>query len=200
MSVKVLIQMELDELMNKYGSDKARNEYVPMYHSFLKNLRWTPIELLEIGIGTMIPGAASSMVGYSLPGYAPGGSLRAWRDYFPRGKIMGIDVQPDTQFVEERIQTALADSSSKEQLDLVLGNRTFDVIIDDGLHYDETQVKTMQNLWHRVRPGGYYVIEDITVWSRIPTEFRSQIEAIVGSDGFFFLTEKKNVLIVSRKE
>jgi hypothetical protein len=200
MPVRVHIQMELDELMNKYGSDKARNEYVPMYHSFLKTLREKPIELLEIGIGTMIPGVASSMVGYSLPGYAPGGSLRAWRDYFPRGRIMGIDVQPDTQFVEDRIQTALADSSSKEQLDGVLGDRTFDVIIDDGLHYDETQVKTMQNLWHRVRPGGFYVIEDITVWSRIPTEFRSQIDAIIGSDGFFFLTEKKNVLIASRKQ
>lgn len=191
--------MELDELMNKYGSDKARNGYVPMYHSFLKHMRHEPVELLEIGIGTMIPGVASSMVGYSLPGYAPGGSLRAWRDYFPTGMIMGIDVQPDTQFLEDRIQTALADSSSKEQLDRVLGDRTFDVIIDDGLHYDETQVKTMENLWHRVRPGGYYVIEDITEWSRIPTQFRSRIEQIVGSDGFFFLTEKKNVLIASRK-
>jgi hypothetical protein len=191
--------MELDELMNKYGSDKARNGYVPIYHSFLKHMRTRPIDLLEIGIGTMIPGAASSMVGYSLPGYAPGGSLRAWRDYFPEGSIVGIDVQPDTQFVEDRIETFLADSSSKEGLDSVLEDRKFDVIIDDGLHYDETQVKTMQNLWARVRPGGYYVIEDITVWSRIPTEFRTQIEAIVGNDAFFYLTEKKNVLVASRK-
>jgi len=192
--------MELDELMNKYGSDKARNGYVPMYHSFLKHLRDRPVELLEIGIGTMIPGVPSSMVGYSLPGYAPGGSLRAWRDYFPNGMITGIDVQPDTQFVEDRIQTCLADSSSKDQLERVLGNRIFDVIIDDGLHYDETQVKTMENLWPRVRPGGYYIIEDITEWSRIPTQFRSRIAQIVGSDGFFFLTEKKNVLIASRKQ
>lgn len=192
--------MDLDELMNKYGSDKTRNGYVPIYHSFLKTLRSKPVELLEIGIGTMIPGVPSSMVGYSLPGYAPGGSLRAWRDYFPNGMILGVDVQPDTQFVEDRIQTALADSSSKEQLDQVLGDRTFDIIIDDGLHWDETQVKTMENLWHRVRPGGYYVIEDITGWSRIPAEFRPQIEAIVGSDGFFFLTEAKNILIASRKQ
>jgi SAM-dependent methyltransferase len=191
--------MELDELMNMYGSDKARNGYVPMYHSFLKHLRDRPIDLLEVGIGTMIPGVPSSMVGYSLPGYAPGGSLRAWRDYFPNGHIVGVDIQPDTQFTDARIQTYLADSSSKERLDIVLENRMFDVIIDDGLHYDETQVKTMENLWHRVRPGGYYVIEDITEWSRIPNQFRSRIEAIVGSDGFFFLTEKKNVLIASRK-
>ena len=191
--------MDLDELMNKYGSDKTRNGYVPMYHSFLKHLRSTPIQLLEVGIGTMIPGAPSSMVGYSLPGYAPGGSLRAWRDYFPQGEIVGVDIQHDTQFVEERIQTFLADSSSKEQLDGVLGIRTFDVIIDDGLHYDETQVKTMENLWARVRPGGYYIIEDVTEWSRIPTSFRTRIETILGNDGFFFLSEKKNFLIASRK-
>lgn len=191
--------MDLDELMNKYGSDKTRNGYVPMYHSFLKNLRSNPVHLLEVGIGTMIPGAPSSMVGYSLPGYAPGGSLRAWRDYFPQGEIVGVDIQQDTQFVEERIQTFLADSSSKEQLDAVLGYRTFDVIIDDGLHYDETQMSTLENLWARVRPGGYYIIEDVTEWSRIPTSFRTRIERILGNDGFFFLTEKKNFLIASRK-
>jgi trans-aconitate methyltransferase len=191
--------MDLDQLMNKYGSDKTRNGYVPMYHSFLKHLRSTPIQLLEVGIGTMIPGAPSSMVGYSLPGYAPGGSLRAWRDYFPQGEIVGVDIQEDTQFVEERIQTFLADSSSKEQLDSVLGTRTFDVIIDDGLHYDETQMTTLENLWARVRPGGYYIIEDVTEWSRIPTQFRNRIESILGNDGFFFLTEKKNFLIASRR-
>ena len=52
----------------------------------------------------------------------------------------------------------------------------FDVIIDDGLHYDETQVVTMENLWARVRPGGYYIIEDVTEWSRIPTSYRHRIE------------------------
>ena len=114
------------------------------------------------------------------------------------GTIVGVDVQPDTQFTEERIETYLADSGNKAQLDAVLGDRMFDVIIDDGLHYDETQVQTMKNLWHRVRPGGYYVIEDITTWSRIPTEFREQIASLIGSDGFFFLTELKNVLIASR--
>jgi SAM-dependent methyltransferase len=191
--------MELDELMNSYGSDKARNGYVPMYHSFMKALRDKPVDLLEIGIGTMIPGVQSSMVGYSLPGYAPGGSLRAWRDYFANGNIVGVDVQPDTQFQEERIQTYLADSSNREQLDAVLGLRTFDVIIDDGLHWDECQVNTMRNLWHRVRPGGFYVIEDITDNSRIPNEFRGRIAEIIGTDGFFFITEKKNFLIASRK-
>lgn len=189
---------ELGSLFTTYGSDKHRNEYTPMYHSILKHMRNKEIALLEIGIGTMIPGAPSSMVGYSLPGYAPGGSLRAWRDYFPNGKIVGADIQPDTQFSEDRITTVIADSSEKEQLDSALGDQTFDVIIDDGLHYDETQVQTLSNLWHRVRSGGFYITEDITVWSRIPTEFRDKISEIIGPDAVFFLTEKKNFMIISK--
>ncbi len=190
--------MELSELFNKYGSDKDRNGYTPMYHSILKHMQNNPVDVLEIGIGTMIPGVMSSMVGYALPGYAPGGSLRAWRDFFPNGNIMGADVQPDTQFSEDRITTVLADSGNREELDRMLGDRVFDLIIDDGWHWDENQVKTMNNLWHRVKPGGYYVIEDILPHARIATEFRQLIEAIVGNQGYFFLTEKKNVLIASK--
>jgi hypothetical protein len=188
---------ELGQLFARYGSDKDRNGYTPVYHSLLKHLRSRDIAILEIGIGTLIPGVPSSMVGYSLPGYAPGGSLRAWRDYFPTGQIVGVDIQPDTQFTEDRITTYLADSSKKDQLDAVLGDRTFDVIVDDGLHWDETQMQTLRNLWSRVRPGGFYIIEDITVWSRIPTDFRSQIPGIVGDSPFFF-TELKNVLVISK--
>jgi hypothetical protein len=189
---------DLGTLFNIYGSDKDRNGYTPMYHSILKHLRDCEIALLEVGIGTMIPGAPSSMVGYSLPGYAPGGSLRAWRDYFPKGKIVGADIQPDTQFSEDRITTVLADSSKMDQLDAALGDQTFDVVIDDGLHWDETQMQTLCNLWHRVRPGGFYITEDITEWSRIPTEFRSQISTIVGKGSPFFFSEKKNFLIISK--
>lgn len=190
---------ELGGLFNRYGSDKDRNGYTPIYHSLMKHLRTREVAVLEIGIGTMIPGVPSSMVGYSLPGYAPGGSLRAWRDYFPKGQIVGVDVQPDTQFTEERITTHLADSSNKDALDAVLGDRTFDLIIDDGLHYDVTQMQTLRNLWHRVRPGGFYVTEDITEWSRIPTEFRKEIVEIVGPTAPYWFSEKKNVLVVSRE-
>lgn len=190
--------MRLGDIFTHYGSDKEVNGYTPHYEALFKHIREQPIELLEIGIGTMIAGVQSSMVGYARPGYAPGGSLRAWRDYFPQGRITGGDVQPDTQFSEERIETFLANSMDKEALDAALGDRTFDIIIDDGLHWDESQCKTLENLWHRVKPGGYYIIEDVTVNSRIPTTFRERIAAAVGNDGIFFLTEKKNFLIITR--
>lgn len=95
---------------------------------------------MEIGIGTMIPGVYSSMVGYALPGYAPGGSLRAWRDFFHNGRIVGVDVQPDTQFTEDRVETFLCntvDAEASRQFFEKLEGRKFDVVLDDGAHYDE---------------------------------------------------------------
>jgi len=192
--------MQLGDLFNKYGSDKDRNGYTPYYDAIFKHMRNTPVTMLEIGIGTMIPDVHSSMVGYSLPGYAPGGSLRAWRDYFVNGQIMGSDVQPDTQFTEDRITTVLANSTVLAEVDTALGDKVFDIILDDGSHYDEDQIATLKNLWHRVKAGGFYIIEDIQPWSRISTEFRSIIAGIVGEDATFYLTEKKNVMIISKNK
>jgi hypothetical protein len=188
---------DLGSLFRKYGSDKDVNGYTPLYHSLFKHLREKPLEILEIGIGTLIPGAPSSMVGYAQPGYKPGGSLRAWRDYFPKATILGCDIQPDTQFTDDRITTMLCDSRREELLWPALGNRRFDIIIDDGSHWDECQRKTLQNLWRYVKPGGFYIIEDVTETSRIPTEFRKQIQDIVAGAPLFF-TEKKNICVISK--
>ena len=189
---------DLGALFRKYGSDKDVNGYTPHFHALFKHIREKPIDLLEIGIGTMIPGVPSSMVQFAQPGYKPGGSLRAWRDYFPNGHILGIDVQPDTQFTDERIETMLCDSRREEALWPLLEGRSFDIIIDDGSHWDECQQKTLQNLWRFVKPGGFYIIEDVTTTSRIPTTFREPIQNFVGANTPMFFTEKKNVLIISK--
>jgi len=38
----------------------------------------------------------------------------------------------------------------------------FDIILDDGDHWEINQLKTLKNLWHRLKPNGYYIIEDIS--------------------------------------
>ena len=116
-------EMDLAQLFRYYGTDKDINGYSSIYHTLFDHLRDRRIALLEIGIGTLIQGAPSSMVGYSLRNYRPGGSLRAWRDYFTNGTIHGVDVQPDTQFTdEERITTHICDSTDAEQVDLVMAS------------------------------------------------------------------------------
>jgi len=63
----------LGDLFNKYGSDKDRNGYSPYYDAIFKNLKQKPISMLEIGIGTMIPG------GFFLHGGLCPPRVRPWR-------------------------------------------------------------------------------------------------------------------------
>ena len=171
---------KLRELIDKYGSDKNQNEYTPIYHTIFSPIRTKNINLLEIGIGTMIEGVASSMVGYGGEQYKPGASLRAFRDFFPNSNIYGGDVQPDCMFEEDRIKTFLFDSSTKDYCDAILGDIKFDIIIDDGLHLAEAQLATFQNLWKRLNDGGYYFIEDVAKHNPLYLQWKyvfSQVEA-----------------------
>jgi hypothetical protein len=153
----------LETLITKYNSDKNNYGYPKVYESIFRNFKDKPINLLEIGIGTMTPGAHSTMVHvYGENGnYKPGASLRAFRDYFPNGNIYGGDVQLDCMFSEERINTLLFNSLVKEECDNALKDLQFDIIIDDGDHTNSSQEATFRNLWSRIKPGGYYFIEDV---------------------------------------
>jgi hypothetical protein len=69
--------MELSELFNHYGSDKDRNGYSHLYSILFDNIKNEKLNILEIGIGTMLPGK-SSMLNYMPDTYKPGASHRAW--------------------------------------------------------------------------------------------------------------------------
>jgi len=189
---------DLAQLFNHYGSDKDVNGgYAQLYTILLEPVRLEIQTLLEIGIGTMVPGARSSMVGYALPGYRPGGSLRAWRDFLPNAKILGIDVQPDTIFTEERISTFLVDSTDNAKI-RALGWPRLDVIIDDGSHRAEDQLSTLRNFWPLLVDNGLYVIEDIFLGNAM-SEHPELIEEIVGRTTPFFFVGHTERLCVLKK-
>ena len=153
----------LAEIFAKYGTDKG--SYASSYEFFLAAERHSVRRVLEVGIGTLTPGAHSNMIAFAAAHYRPGGSLRSWRDYFPTASIVGFDVQPDTQFTEDRIRTFLCDSTDRESVDQIMEREElgdFDLIIDDGSHLAENQLKTLKNLYGYLRPGGIFVIEDVT--------------------------------------
>lgn len=192
-------QEDLCDLFNKYGSDKDINGYAQVYHTLFHYKRQQPITMLEIGIGTMIPEAPSSMVGYALQGYKPGGSLRAWRDYFPQGRIIGSDIQPDTQFTDEpRIETNLCDSTKSHEVEALmtkLDNIKFDIVIDDGSHHDMDQLATLRNFYPHVKEGGIYVIEDINQTSKV-SNMPALVGAMCGNDPYFFVGIKNNICVI----
>lgn len=151
----------LSELIDEFGSDKNLSGYTPTYTDLFEPIRDKKINLLEIGIGTVIAGAQSSMSNTQIQNYKPGASLRVWKEYFPNSLVYGGDIQKDTQFTEDRIQTFLFDSTNKTECDSTLKDMEFDIIIDDGWHAWKAQMDTITNLFSRVKVGGYYIIEDI---------------------------------------
>lgn len=203
MESKLDMVKDLSVLFRKYGSDKDINGYTPLYQTLFDHLQDREIFLLEVGIGTMIPGVPSSMVGFSMEGYRPGGSLRAWRDFFSKGIIIGMDIQKDTQFIEERIGTHLCDSTKKVEVDELfegsLNQMEFDIIIDDGSHCDQHQFLTLANLYPHLKSGGIYVIEDINIGSEISGN-PSRVAEIVGNNPFFYSGTKLNQMVVYKKD
>ena len=120
------------------------HNFTEVYERFFAPLKNRPIRLFEIGI-------------------ASGGSLLNWRDYFPLAQIYGIDIEGKSELDSDRIHTLVADQSSREQLGAFLGKfgDPFDIIIDDGGHSMEMQQVSLGYLFRHVRPGGYYVVEDV---------------------------------------
>jgi hypothetical protein len=155
--------MDLFELVEKYGTDKTLSGYTYTYSDLFTPVKDQVTSVLEIGLGTLNPEIPSSFAGNvrHFDFYKPGGSLRVWRDYFSKAQVYGIDIAKDCMFSEERIKTFLFDSSEKEYCDYYLDNLEFDIIIDDGNHDPKYQVKTLRNLFSKLKEGGIYVIEDL---------------------------------------
>jgi hypothetical protein len=189
--------INLKDLFNYYGSDKSTNGYSDIYECLFHPLRHKPIRFLEIGIGTMIPGMLSSMHGYAPDSYKPGASLRAWRDYFTNGSIYGLDLQPDTQFTETRIQTIQSDSRNPMLVSQELARLSlyeFDVILDDGSHLLSDQIATLQVMFKYLKPGGIWITEDIHVPNA--DNFIIQANELLGKLPMFLLYPKGAVCVI----
>lgn len=146
----------LDELMEKYGTDKnSVHSYAPVYHAMFAENRDSISNVLEIGI-------------------LKGASLKVWRDYFPNATIVGFDKNDAPYHNEPRIQTYKVDTTKTNEIYKLFKYlpEQFDIIIDDGSHKIEHQLIAFMTLWQRLRTWGVYVIEDI-VESQHDTIFRA---------------------------
>ena len=190
---------DLATLFSMYGSDKDRNGYSSLYNALFLHLKASPVTLLEVGVGTMLPGN-SSMKGYMPDSYLPGASLRAWRDFFQEGSVHGMDVQPDCLISEPRLTTHLCDSTDAESCRAWIEAHPeleFDIIVDDASHWEEHQLATLSHLFPLVKPGGYYVIEDVVPDSLVSRE-PQRVHEIVGDVGIFYAGVKNNLCVIHK--
>lgn len=192
---------DLADLFNKHGSDKDRNGYSHLYSILFDKIKNDKLNILEIGIGTMIPNVPSSMKGYMSDSYKPGASHRAWNDYFPNSRIIGMDIQQDTQFQEDRIETYLCDSTNLKSVNEIMAKLDikFDIIIDDACHWYPSQIKTLINFFPYLKKGGLYIIEDIYPGSKLNSD-PSVIKNIIRDNEYFFVGLKNNQCVIRKKK
>lgn len=132
--------MTLDEIFIECQTDKSSQThcYAQHYEKYFESWRDKQFVMLEIGVSA-------------------GGSIKAWRKYFPKAKIYGLDNNPDCAgegiFIGSQID--------KEFLDKIIHTiGPVDIIIDDGSHFGPYTIETFKHLFEKVNNGGFYVVED----------------------------------------
>lgn len=146
-----LYRRDLTGLAIIFGSDKwGRHSYTPHYKQHFRKFRRKKVKILEIGVG----GNESKIYG--------GASLRMWKSYFRRGFIYGIDIYDKSALQEKRIKIFQGDQGDEEFLKKV-GDEVgpFDIIIDDGSHFNEHIITSFVSLFPYLNNGGIYVVEDL---------------------------------------
>jgi hypothetical protein len=130
----------LSDLSMVFGSDKGplKHNYTQKYEHYLAELKNAEFNLLEIGV-------------------ANGSSLKMWATYFKYAYIYGFDIDERcNKLCQEwkRINIYTGECPTAEL------NATWDVIIDDSSHISRDIVDNFTSLWSKLKPGGYYFVED----------------------------------------
>ena len=149
----------LTEIGSRCKTDKATSHsFTKIYEEYYGPLRDKKVRLLEIGV-------------------FKGASLRMWHDYFHKGLIYGMDdgsiglgvtVESLKAVENDRITVFIGDQRNRTHLKKFVGEHgsDFDIMVDDGLHYQEHQQVSLGYLFPHVKSGGLYVIEDLCLPNR----------------------------------
>lgn len=128
--------------LRAYDTDKIPHGYLRWYDPLFTPLADRPIRLLEIGV-------------------KDGESLRLWRDYFPQGTIVGLDLAPPRLYHGSRVTVVTGDQSRPETwIDQIRDLGPYDIIIDDASHVAQPTRASFGAVWPLIVPGGLFVLED----------------------------------------
>ena len=122
-----------------WGDKGTAHNYLPAYERWLE--KRTGVTLLEIGV-------------------MRGHSIAMWNEYFTDSRVIGIDITlANLEFDLSNVYKC--DGTNAAQVDALFPGMMFDYVIDDGSHFIDDQLKSLDVFLHRMSPGGKYFIEDI---------------------------------------
>ncbi len=144
----------LDEIGRTCHTDKSteHHDYLGIYESYLSSLKYSNISLIEIGVG-----------GYAFADRG-GESLRMWYDYFPNGKIIGIDIYYKEGIVNERTEFWQGSQTDVNLLKAIIEREESAIqriVIDDASHNNALTIDTFQKVFPLIKSGDLYFVEDV---------------------------------------
>lgn len=176
---KELPETELCEIGKIHRTDKPGNGYTKVYYEIMKEFKNESINILEIGIyfGASIKMWHDFFVNGKICGtdngrMVPGANVRRGKDNIFMSEDDIKLMQPDAiienlnyNWLEnDRIKCYTADQRSEKQLKEAFkyfGCDVFDVILDDGQHFQEHQQKSLALMFPNIKSRRYYIIEDV---------------------------------------
>lgn len=193
--------VKIEKTFNKYGSDKIwHGKYEKIYAHIFHNLVRDPINILEIGIGSKNKKFLSHMG----KNETTGGSLRSFKELFPNSKIIGADIDIDEKLSlqKENIDLYYVDQMNRSTVENLFNNFQFkfDLIIDDGLHLESSNLLIILFGLKKLEKNGVMVIEDIgqsalKTWTIVSNILGSRYSTyLIDRDGlgYCFLIQRLN--------
>jgi hypothetical protein len=125
------------------GGEYEGVDYAAVYERYLRSWRRRRFALLELGVYR-------------------GESLRMWRAYFPRAKIVGLDIDPNAARRATGFEVFIGSQDDTKLLARVRDAlQGLDVVIDDASHLYRLTVASFDALFPHLSSGGLYFIEDV---------------------------------------
>lgn len=127
-------------IFEKYDTDKTEN-FAEAYEKLLTPIRDEIKLIFEIGVNR-------------------GGSVRGFKEFFPNALIVGIDINPECYFEEDRIKIEISDATDIEFSEMLVDKYGEpDIVIDDGSHFSHDIIDAFNAYSPFVKKC--YIIEDI---------------------------------------
>jgi hypothetical protein len=87
-----------------------------------------------------------------------------WKNYFgPKARIFGVDINPNCRLAaEDQVEIFIGDQSDRKFLQSLAAKiPRIDILLDDGGHTMQQQIRTFEELFPRIDPHGVYLCEDL---------------------------------------
>jgi len=187
----------LNKLFNHFGTDKGTEVINP----YAKNSNNIDKKLIGHGYGNFYESHLDIFKNIKIKileiGTWKGASVAAFFHYFNKAEIFCIDKNFKFKFKSKRIK--FYNCNTENLSDIVkLGKyftkkniSYFDVIIDDGSHNYSDMLNNFKNFFKKVKPGGYYIVEDFNHYKIHPSYVNDSPNDALDMEEIFQYIEKR---------